>query len=164
MFKKGDAVIYGSQVYIVEGTTQKTIGKVTRDYYALKNAYDEKNTAFIPTDNEKLLSKMRHILSREQILEMISEFPNAKSIWVEDDKERSASFRAILEKGDRREIAQLVKTLFEMKKALSEKGRRLHTADEAIFLRAEKVICEEFALVLNIKPDEVIPFIGEQLK
>lgn len=164
MFKKGDAVIYGTQVYIIEGTIPKTIGKITKEYYFLKNAYDEKNSVFVPLDNEKLLGRMRRVLSREEILEMISEFPEADSIWVEDDKERNLKFREIMEKGDRREIAQLVKTLFEMKKELSENGRRLHSADETLFLRAEKVICEEFALVLNINKEEVIPFITEQLK
>ena len=40
----------------------------------------------------------------------------------------------------------------------------MRVADEAVFARAEKAICEEFALVLNIKKEEVIPFINEQLK
>ena len=74
MFKTGDAIIYCSQVYTVEGVTTKTIGKMAKDYYCLKNVYDEKNSVFVPIDNETLVGKMRNILSREQILEMIADF------------------------------------------------------------------------------------------
>ena len=163
MFKTGDAVVYCSQVYTVEGITQKTIDKTVKDYYHLINVYDSKNEVFVPADNERLLGKMRAILSRKQILDMIADFPNIPSIWVDDDKERITLFREILDKGDRKDIAQMVKTLFERKKELETKGRRLHSMDEALFLRAEKAICEEFALVLGIKRDEVIPFITERL-
>lgn len=163
MLNKGDAVIYCSQVYNIEGTTKKIIGKTEKEYYYLKNVYDDKNAVFIPVDNDTLVGKMRSILSREQIMQMIADFPKTKSSWTEDDKERNAEFKAILEKGDRHEIARMVKTLFERKKELEEKGRRLHTVDEIVFARAEKAICEEFALVLGIKKEEVIPFIAEQL-
>ena len=36
--------------------------------------------------------------------------------------------------------------------------------DEIIFERAEKIIYDEFALVLNIKREEVVPFILKQVK
>ena len=164
MFNTGQAVIYCSQVYTIEGTTKKTIGKTVKEYYCLLNVYDERNSVFIPVDNEQLVGKMRAVLSREEILKMIADFPNTKSCWIEDEKDRNIRFKEILEKGDRFEIAQMVKTLFEKKKELEEMSRRLHSADEAVFLRAEKAICEEFALVLGIKKEEVIPFISEQLK
>ena len=36
MLSKGTAVIYSSQVYTVEGITEKTIGKTVKEYYCLK--------------------------------------------------------------------------------------------------------------------------------
>ena len=164
MLSKGTAVIYSSQVYTVEGITEKTIGKTVKEYYCLKNVYDDRNLVFVPVDNKQLVGKMRSILSREQIFEMIADFPKTESYWIEDDKERNAEFKAILEEGDRRKIGRMVKTLFERKQKLEGEGRHLRVADEAVFARAEKAICEEFALVLNIKKEEVIPFISEQLK
>ena len=98
MFNVGEAVIYCSQVYTVEGTEKKTIGKTVKEYYCLKNVYDERNSVFIPVDNELLVGKMRAVLSRKEILEMIAGFPNIESCWVEDEKERNAKFKEILEK------------------------------------------------------------------
>ncbi len=40
----------------------------------------------------------------------------------------------------------------------------MHAADRYFMKEAEKKLHEEFAYVLNIKPDEVIPFITEQIK
>ena len=163
MFKTGDAVIYNSQVYTVEGITQKTIDKTVKDYYRLVNVYDSKNEVFIPADNEKLLGKISEILSYTQVIDMIKDLPNIPCAWIEDAKERATAFRAILEKGDRRETMQMVKTLLLRKNELEAKGRRLHSMDETLLARAQKAICDEFALVLGIEKDDVIPFITQYL-
>ena len=42
-------------------------------------------------------------------------------------------------------------------------GRKMHTVDRYFMKEAEKKLHEEFAYVLNIKPDEVIPFILDQI-
>ena len=39
----------------------------------------------------------------------------------------------------------------------------MHTIDRYFMKEAEKKLHEEFAYVLNIKPEEVIPFITEQI-
>ena len=44
-----------------------------------------------------------------------------------------------------------------------EQGKKLHQADEQIFRRAETLLYNELALVLDIKPEQVVPFINEQI-
>jgi CarD family transcriptional regulator len=55
----------------------------------------------------------------------------------------------------------MIKTLNERQDELTEKGRKLSAQDSDFKKRAEALINDEFALVLDIEPDEVLPFIIE---
>ena len=164
MIKLNSTIIYGSQVCKVTDIKNMTFGKVTRQYYVLSPIYDDKNTIYAPTDNPKVLEKIKEILSTEEIVELIRNMPKNEPLWAEDDKERAQLYREVFERGDRVEIIRMIKTLFEKQKELAEKGRKLRSADETAFQRAEKMIYDEFALVLDIKREEVTPFILQQIK
>ncbi len=164
MLKVGSTIIYGSQVCKVAAVEKKTLGKITRDYYVLSPIYDAKNTIFVPTDNPKLLDKIREILSAEEIITLIDSMPDNEPLWFNDDKERTAAYKEILERGTREDIVRIIKTLYEKRQELTAVGKKLHNVDEMIFERAERIIYDEFALVLDIKREEVTPFILKQIK
>lgn len=164
MVKVNSTIVYGSQVCKVTATVDMTVGKVTRNYYVLTPVYDEKNVIYVPSDNPKLTEKMKEILSAEEIYALIKNMPENESFWIEDSKERAAVYKETIEKGNREDIIRIIKTLYEHKCQLEAAGRKLHSMDEVIFHRAEKTIYDEFALVLNIKRDEVTPFILKQIE
>jgi CarD family transcriptional regulator len=159
----GDKVIYGFQVCEIVDIKPQIIGKIKRDYYVLSPIFDAKNTFYIPIDNEKLVAKMRKVLSKKEILDLIKSIPKSEDLWIEDDSDRTEKYKAIIEKGEREELVKVVKTLFERRETLKVQGRKLHTADENLLARAEKMLHEEFALVLGIGKDEVVPFILGQI-
>lgn len=162
--KIGATIVYGTQICKITDKKPQTFGKTTREYYVLAPVFDEKNTIYVPCDNEKLIAKMKKILSAEEIYALIRSMPQSESVWIEDGKERTQKYKEIIEKGDREEIIKIIKTLFEHKTEMEAKGRKLHAADEIVLSRAEKMIYEEFALVLDIKKEEVVPFITEQIE
>lgn len=164
MITLNSTIIYASSVCKVKEIKKMTVGKNTREYYVLAPVYDDKNTIYVPTDNPALLQKMRKILSAEEITELINAMPENETLWIEDDKARSEAYKKILEHGDRAEIIRIIKTLYERRLALMSEGKKLHSADEIIFARAEKMIYDEFALVLDIKREEVTPFILKQIE
>ena len=163
MFGVGDTVLYGTQgVCKIAGTEQKRIRGEYVDYLVLRPIYDETSTIFVPKNNETLLAKMRAVLSKEEIYEMIRDMPDEDTIWIEDDNLRKQQYQQIISDGDRRKLVKLIKTLHLHRLSQEEKGRHLHQADEVVLKQAEKLLHDEFALVLNIRPDEVLPFILEQ--
>jgi CarD family transcriptional regulator len=164
MFKVGENIIYGTQVCKISDKRDLTFGKVTRNYYILTPIFDQKNVIYLPADNEKLMGKMRATLSRQQIAQIIADLPHTEALWIEDDRERTAVYKAIIEKGDRGEIAKVIKGLYQRKKELESKSRKLHAADEILFSRAEKMLYEEIALALDIEKEDVVPFIAKQVE
>ena len=164
MVKIGSTILYGSQVCRVTDIRDCAFGKTVKNYYVLTPAFDEKNVIYVPSDNEALLAKMRKILSADEIRAIIKNLPEKSTVWIEDDKLRATEYKRIIDSGDREQIMIMIKTLFEKGQEKSASGKKLHALDEALLARAEKMIYEEFSLVLNIKKEDVIPFIAEQIE
>ena len=66
--------------------------------------------------------------------------------------------------GDRMSLIKMIKALYFHQQKQQEKGKRLRASDERFFTEAERILYDEFALVLNIEPEQVLPFIMEQVQ
>ena len=66
--------------------------------------------------------------------------------------------------GDRRQLIALIKSVYRHRRELQETGKHLRVSDAALMKEAETLLYGEFALVLNIPPDEVLPLICRQLE
>lgn len=165
MYKINDIVIYGNEgvCKITDLTTRSFSDKVIQ-YYVLKPVYNEHSVVYIPIDNEELVSKMKSILSVEDIHELIRMIPSEEASWIENDNLRKEKYREILKSGDRKELLKMIRTLYLYQQELKKNGKKFHAADDKFFKDAEKVLYDEFAYVLEIEQEDVIPFICKQLE
>ncbi len=165
MFQVNDTVLYGSQsVCTVTEICEKKIGNEKYLYYALKPVFDNKSTIYVPCQNPKLVEKMRRILSAAEIRELIDSIAYDTLEWIPEDSERKEKYGEIIHSGDRRQLMLLISTLYRLKLKQKEQGKKFHAVDEQLLDRAQKLLHEEFAYVLNITPQEVPPFIAKQLE
>ena len=165
MFQVNDIGLYGTyggslQVCIVK----RDSGGRMVEYYILKPFYTNNSTVFVPVNNEKLTSKMRHVLTKEEIDQMIAEIPGNPSEWITDERERKERFKDIAGRADTFEMIQLIEALLEHQREVMERGKKLHIADERMLREAEKMICDEFAYVLGISQEEVPAYITSGLE
>lgn len=164
MYKVNDTVVYGAQgVCKIAEITEKILGATAIQYYVLKPIYDERNTIFVPVNNEKLHAKMHRILSENEIYTLIEDMPAEEPIWIDNENDRKEKYKAILSAGDREKIIQLIKALYLRRKKQEQVGRKLHSSDEHFLQEAEKILYEEIALVLNMQRENVLPFIRERI-
>lgn len=165
MFRTDDTILYGAQgiCKIVEISRMDLTGDMV-EYYVLRPIYHQTCTIYVPVDNNILTSKMRNIMSAEEVYALIKTMHKEDSIWIEDERERWGKYVEILSSGAREEIIRLIKTLHQHKVNQKAKGKRLHVTDEHILSDAEKILHEEFAHILNIRPDKVVSFILEQIE
>ncbi len=160
MYNIGDLFVYGvnGACKIVDIKEEK-FGSGEKTYYILAPYSDLKETIFVPVDNEMLVSRMKKILTPEEINSLIKTIPSAESIWEENVNLRREKFREIISKANRTELIALLKTLYERRKALKLIGKNLSTYDERFLRQAQNIIHSEIALVLQIPQDEVAPYI-----
>ena len=156
MFCGGQTVLYGSNgVCMVDDVTEKRIGKTKMQYYVLKPLCNNTSTLFVPTANQQLVSKMRRILTEDEAEAILRDLPPCGD-WNDNKQERSEQFRAIITEGSCVELIRLIRLVRTHEQEQLAGGKRLHITDERFLKEAEKMICEEFSLVLHISRDEVL--------
>ena len=106
---------------------------------------------------------MRKILSIGEIHQLIEAMPDAQTKWIENEQLRKEKYGEIIRRGDHKELVQLIKTLYYKKQEKKQEGKKFHVADEKAMKEAERILHGEFAYVLKIKPDDVVPFIMGQI-
>lgn len=164
MFKVNDKVLYGAQgICVIDDVTEKSLGNTTAKYYVLKPVYQENSKIFVPVDNKNLTSRMRRIMSREEINDLIHAMPENETAWIDDDMVRRKQYRDALSCGDRFKTAAVIKALYFEQCRRKKEGKKLHQSDEILLHQAETLLYNELALVLDIKPEQVIDFLNEQI-
>lgn len=164
MFSKNDYIIYGTTgvCKVIDIVKKKFNTNIEREYYVLKPAYDPNSTIYAPIDNTTI--NTRKIMTVKDVYELIRSMPDNETIWIDDINLRKEKYTDILKKGDTIALIKLIKTLYLEKEKKKNEGKKLYVGDEKIMSEAQRLLHEEFALVLNIKVDEVIPFIFGELE
>ena len=106
----------------VTGIIERDLSSLgTRQYYILVPVYNTGTKIYIPTDNGP--AKMRELLTRDEVLELIDSIPECESVWVENDKERMAAFSSIVSRCDHHEMLCLIRS--SVSSAMSSISSRL---------------------------------------
>ena len=149
-------VVYGlSGLCRIIGLKRIKTNKGESDFFVLKPLSAPDETVYIDTQNEILTKKMRPVVSREEIFELIEQLHSAHLPWISDTRERRLSYYNILSSGNRLEQLALIKSLYERRAELTARKKKLWVMDEKALKSAENIIFTEFAVVLGISPDEV---------
>jgi CarD family transcriptional regulator len=135
-----------------------------RPYYVLKPIYHTASTVYVSAISDRRKTEIRHILSADEIYSLVKKMSTKDYTWIKDNHKRKELYGQILADGNRSELIEMIKTLRCRKQELksTNKDRKLQESDECFLKDAEKTLCEEFAYVLSIKREEVIPFIYEK--
>lgn len=164
-FAVGDMISYGTNgVCLIENIKSLNFFGKTDEYYILKPVYDERSTVFVPIKNDTLVSRMKRIMKPEEIYALIRIMPSASELYVESPTERKKLYGEILSSGNREQLVKMIKTLYGERIRQTEKGKKFHSADEHFLKEAEKQLYEEFAYVLNITCEQVLPFIMNEIE
>jgi len=163
MLKVNDKVVYNATgVYkIVDIRQEKDINNREILYYVLELVFSNNLTVKVPVDNPNL--SIRRIITREQALSLIAAMPDQDTQWIDNDRERNERFKAALKTDDNTKLIKIIKAIYAMKQEKANAEKKLLKADEDIMRAAEKSLYEELAAALDITPEEVLPFIMDQV-
>ena len=160
MFQVNDTVMYGIHgVCKIENIAMKEFMGKQKEYYVLKPINDVAATIYVPIHNEKLLAKMRKVLSREEVFDLIAQMPQKEIIWFKNENERKEQYKNIIAKGNHSELIGMIKAIYLQKQKRELEGKHLYISDERFFKEAERILYDEFQYVLNIKKEELLPLI-----
>ena len=160
MYNIDDVVVYGTEgICKITGITEMKFGGEKSEYYILAPVEKEENTVYVPKNNEKVLKRMRRILSADEANELIDSLPMEPMAWIPNDRERQMAYKDIILTGKPEEVFRMVSTLYNKQKDQLAIGKKLHASDERFLRDAEKMLFNEIGYALNIKPQEVLSII-----
>lgn len=164
MYNIGDVVAYGTTgVCRIDSECEQKAKGIKRKYLVLKPLHQLNSTVYVPMDNENLMGKLKKLLTKEDIDGIISAAADEETQWITNESERTSKFREIIKSGDRFQLMQMVRVLYKKQRERFAKGKRLHASDEMLFREAERLLFDEFAVVLGISTDQVFEFISQKL-
>lgn len=165
MFQIGDAVIYGTHgVCVLSDISEMKLVDDKREYYVLCPVHDTNSKIYAPTDSEAVNTKMRKVVTRDEIDELIKNVSNNDTQWINNESDRRDFCDSVLKSGDRLELMKLIEMLYLKQKSLLSNKKHFHIADEKALKEAQNLLHDEFGYVLGIEPNEVPTYIKERLK
>ena len=130
-------------------------------YYILRPESNPKSTIFVPVNNQKLVSKMRELMTKDEINAMLVRMKDRTLEWEKDVRFRTESFHEILSNGVNQIL--MIRCLHRKRQELVQLGKKLPARDSNTLKTAERLVEEEFAHVLHIKCEEVSDYIRDVL-
>ena len=132
-------------------------------YYILRPESNPKSTIFVPVNNQKLVSKMRELMTKDEINAMLVRMKDRTLEWDKDVRFRTESFHEILNNGVNQDLILMIRCLHRKRQELVQLGKKLPARDSNTLKTAERLVEEEFAHVLHIKCEEVSDYIRDVL-
>lgn len=132
-------------------------------YYILRPESNPKSTIFVPVNNQKLVSKMRELMTKDEINAMLVRMKDRTLEWEKDVRFRTESFHEILNNGVNQDLILMIRCLHRKRQELIQLGKKLPARDSNTLKTAERLVEEEFAHVLHIKCEEVSDYIRDVL-
>ena len=165
-FSKGDYVKYRSNgVCLIENIGVPDFATDSKsEYYMLRPTASQNTLIFVPSDSEILVSRMRRILTKDEIDNVIADVKNDNIEWPEGKKERLSYFQSILLSDQPVELLRLASCIHIKSGELEKNGKKLLSADVNALEQAEKLVENEFSFVLGINASEVSEYIRSKIE
>ena len=165
MFEIGQQVLYGIHgVCRITAVEAMRFGKAKANYYILEPLAQPGSKFYVPVDNAAAVAKLRPLLRREELLELLHSEQVRNAPWIADENLRKLRFRELINSGDREALMGMIGALYRHKKDQLALGRKFHQSDENFLHDAQKLLHAEFAQVFGLEPKEVYTFILRELE
>lgn len=150
MYNINDYIIYRNEVCKIKEIKTNKINN--KDYYVLVPLNDESLIIDTPVDNK--LGKIRKIISKEEVENIIKEIPNIDTIECTNDKMYEIEYKRLLEEGSHESLIKIIKTTYLRNKNRIDSKRKISDKDDKYFKKSEELLYSEFSVSLNISYDE----------
>ena len=165
MYQTGEKVVYGIHgVCDIKGTeSQRMDGKMVT-YLVLEPIAQPGSRYMVPTHNPTAMGKVKKVLTRMELQQLIQSGSIRKNCWIRDESQRKQLYRELIGSGDRERIMAMVYTLYQHKAEQAAAGRKVHLCDDNFLRDAERLIAGEVAFAMGLPQGEALQFIRQKLK
>ncbi len=164
MYQVGEQVIYGMHgVCSVVQEEKRMVDHKTVTYLALEPVGQAGSRFLVPTHNAAAMAKVRPMMTKDALDQLLASPEVRSDGWIKDENLRKQTYRELIGSGDRVRLLQMVCTLYRHKEAQQAAGKKIHLCDDNFLRDAEKLLCGEFSIVLNMEYADVRKYLKDHL-
>ena len=152
MFKIGEYLVYRKDVCQVKEIKEKN----NKQYYQLVPITDDTLRIEVPVEDKD--NALRSLITKEEIDNLIKKMPSIELIEC-NDKMIELEYRNLLATGNKEDIIKVIKTAYLRNKARLENKKKISEKDMTYLEKAEKLLYNEFSIVLNLSLDDTKQYI-----
>lgn len=164
VFQIGELVVYGIHgVCRILTTETRVIDRKKVEYFVLSPIEQPETRYYIPTQNSAALSKLRRLIEKSAIDDILCKGFDCSNLWIADEGKRKLHYRELINRADVAELLPIIHALHLHREEQALQGRKFHLCDENFLRDAEKLILSEFSVALNITREQVKTYINDHL-
>ena len=164
MYQIGDWVVYGSHgVCQIIGTEKQLVNRKRTQFLVVSPWYNSESRFLLPMDNPTALAKLKEVMSKDELISLITSETVHDDIWVPEENRRRQYYRELLSSGDRVSVMRMISNLYRYKATQIALGRKFHQSDDNFLRDAEKLIASEIALVMELSQEEARNYLRQYL-
>ena len=160
MYQIGQRVVYGACGVCRVAEQKEEKGK---QYLVLEPEGQDNSRYFVPLTNPAAMNKLRPMLTREEMENLLSFARNSGAAWISEENQRKQLYRELISGGDRQRLMGTVCSLYRYKASRAAEGKKCHICDDLFLKDAEKLLAGEISAVLGIEMEQAKQYLRTQL-
>ncbi len=164
MLSIGDIIVYGSEgvCKVVDLQEIAFSSNDKKEYYILVPELNTSSKLYLPKDNDVLMSRVKPLLTYEEIKELIQDTSNTIE-WIEDSKARNKYYKELMSTYNRNNVFAIAKQLYLVKTGKLVTQVNFTNWMDDMLKKAAGILYSEFAYVVNLSEEELLPFIAGEI-
>ena len=158
MYKSGDVVVYGRDVYRIKDVKDNYLFNKT--YYIMNPIDDDSLVTSVPVDTT---SYLRDVITKEEAEELIAKIPSIEIVQA-SDRDIEYEYKQLLRENTLEALIKIIKTTYMRNMMRQNQNKRISEKGGQYFNRAERQLYNELSISLHLTVDDTKRYVIDSVK
>lgn len=158
MYKSGDVVVYGRDVYRIKDVKDNYL--FNKNYYIMNPIDDDSLVTSVPVDTT---SYLRDVITKEEAEELIAKIPSIEIVQA-SDRDIEYEYKQLLRENTLEALIKIIKTTYMRNMMRQNQNKRISEKGGQYFNRAERQLYNELSISLHLTVDDTKRYVIDSVK
>ena len=158
MYKSGDVIVYGRDVYRIKDVKDNYLFDKT--YYIMNPIDDDSLVTSVSVDTT---SYLRDVITKEEAEELIAKIPSIEIVQA-SDRDIEYEYKQLLRENTLEALIKIIKTTYMRNMMRQNQNKRISEKDEQYFNQAERRLYNELSISLHLTFDDTKQYVIDSVE
>ena len=158
MYKSGDVVVYGRDVYRIKDVKDNYLFNKT--YYIMNPIDDDSLVTSVSVDTT---SYLRDVITKEETEDLIAKIPSIEIVQA-SDRDIEYEYKQLLRENTLEALIKIIKTTYMRNMMRQNQNKRISEKDEQYFNQAERRLYNELSISLHLTFDDTKQYVIDSVE